>query len=219
MPLATGLALIFDLDGVLVDSNPVHRDAWEVFLRRNGLELTGAMRQRIFGRRNDEIVRDFFGGLSDAEVFARGAAKEELYREMITGRIEEALVPGVRTFLERHRGEPMGVATNAEPANLKFVLDRAGLRPYFRATVDGHQVVHAKPHPEIYLRAACLLGASPQNCIIFEDSFYGIEAARAAGGRVIGVGTTHGDLPGTELTIDNFLNGDLEPWLDAQRPV
>ena len=85
---------------------------------------------------------------------ARGAAKEELYREMLASRIEEVLVPGLRPFLDRYRGAPLAVASNAEPENVAFVLDRAGLRGYFRVVVDGHQVTHPKPHPEIYLRAA-----------------------------------------------------------------
>ena len=109
----------------------------------------------MYGRRNDEIVRDFFGPrLSAEEVAAHGAAKEELYREMLGPRLAEALVPGVPEFLQRHAGQTVGLATNAEPANVDFVLDGSGLRAYFRVVVDGHQVRHAKPHPEIYLRAA-----------------------------------------------------------------
>ena len=82
--LAKGLALVFDMDGVLVDSNPMHRKAWEMFNRRYGLETTEAMHERMYGRRNDQIVRDYFGDrLAPEEVFARGAAKEELYRELI----------------------------------------------------------------------------------------------------------------------------------------
>jgi beta-phosphoglucomutase family hydrolase len=215
--LAPGLALIFDLDGVIVDSNSVHREAWAIFNRRFGLETTETMLQRAYGKRNDEIVRDFFGdGLPPEEVAARGTAKEELYREMISDRIEEILVPGVRSFLERHHGAPMGLVTNAEPANVEFLLDRAGLRPHFRVVVDGHQVRHPKPHPEIYLRAAGLLGTAPANCSVFEDSPAGVEAARAAGMRVISVCTTLVNLPGTPMTIDNFLSRDLEPWLRAQ---
>lgn len=215
--LAPGLALIFDMDGVIVDSNPVHREAWAAFNRRFGLETTDAMLQRMYGKRNDEIVRDFFGGgLPPEEVSARGTAKEELYREMISGRIEEMLVPGLRGFLECHRDAPMGLATNAEPANVRFLLDRTGLRPYFRAVVDGHQVRNPKPHPEVYLRAARLLKITPADCIVFEDSQFGVEAARAAGMRVIGIRTTLVNLPGTHIAIDNFLSGDLEPWLRAQ---
>jgi beta-phosphoglucomutase family hydrolase len=216
--LAPGLALIFDMDGVIVDSNPLHREAWIAFNRRYGLETTEAMLQGMYGRRNDWIVRDFFGAaLPDAEVAARGAAKEALYREMVAGRVEQMLVPGLREFLDRYRGAPMAVASNAEPENVGFLLDRAALRLYFRAVVDGHQASHPKPHPEIYLRAAALLGAEPANCIVFEDSHTGIAAARAAGMRVIGIRTTHVNLPDTDLTADNFLSGTLHSWLGAQK--
>ena len=79
--LPPGLALIFDMDGVIVNSNPLHRESWEIFNRRFGLETTGAMHEFMYGRRNDEIIRGFFGGgLSTEEVAARGAAKERLYR-------------------------------------------------------------------------------------------------------------------------------------------
>jgi HAD superfamily hydrolase (TIGR01509 family) len=110
----------------------------------------------------------------------------------------------------------MGVASNAEPENVAFVLDELGLQPYFRVVVDGHQVHHPKPHPDIYLRAAELLETGPANCVVFEDSHSGAAAAVAAGMRVIGLRTTFDNLPGTLLTIDNFLSGDLESWLQAQ---
>jgi beta-phosphoglucomutase len=216
-PLADGLALIFDMDGVIVHSNPLHREAWAEFNRRHGLETTDAMLERMYGRRNDQIIRDFFGeDLSEAEVAARGAAKEEIYREMLASRIEETLVPGVRPFLDLYRGAPMALATNAEPENVDFVLDGAGLRPYFRVVVDGHQVTHPKPHPEIYLRAADLLEIAPVNCIVFEDSHTGVAAARAAGMRVAGIGTTSVNLPGVDIMADNFCNGFLTSWLKAQ---
>ena len=211
------IALIFDMDGVIVDSNPMHRQAWEVFNRRYRLETTEEMHQRMYGKRNDQIVRDFFGdGITAEEVDARGRAKEQLYREMMAGRTEEMLVPGLRAFLERHSGLPMAVGSNAEPENVAFVLEETGLRPYFRVVVDGHQVHNPKPHPDIYLRAAELLETEPANCIVFEDSHSGVAAALAAGMRVIGLRTTYGNLPGAVLTIDNFLCGDLEPWLQAQ---
>jgi beta-phosphoglucomutase len=215
--LAPGLCLIFDMDGVIVDSNPVHRQAWAAFNRRFGLETTEEMLRRMYGKRNDQIVRDFFGeGLTPEEVARRGAAKEQLYRDMVKDRIEEILVPGVRQFLERHRDVPKALATNGEEANVDFLLDRAGLRPYFRAVVNGQQVRHPKPHPEIYQRAAGLLGADPANCIVFEDSDSGVEAARAAGMRIVLLCTTHGNLPGASLSVDNFLSRELSTWLLAQ---
>jgi len=213
-----GFFLIFDMDGVLVDSNPAHREAWVAYNRKFGLETTDAMHQRMYGKRNDQIIRDFFGdSLSPEEVAARGAAKEELYREMIGDRIEQMLVPGLRDFLDRYPDVPKAVASNAEPANVDFLLDRANLRPYFQVVVDGHQVANPKPHPEIYLRAAELLAANPAECIVLEDSYSGVEAAKAAGMRVIGVRTTYDNLPGTELTVDNFESGVLTEWLTAQR--
>jgi len=215
--LGHGLALLFDMDGVIVDSNPFHRQAWAAFNRRFGLETTDAMQQFMYGRRNDEIVRGFFGGgLSVEEVAARGAAKERLYREMAAGKVEQMLSPGLRPFLERRRGAPMAVASNAEPANVKFILREAGLAPYFRAIVDGHQVRRPKPFPDVYLRAAELLEMPPANCIVFEDSYSGVEAARAAGMRVVGVLTTHSELPGADLAIPDFLSEELETWLGTQ---
>jgi beta-phosphoglucomutase len=111
------------------------------------------------------------------------------------------------------------MASNAEPADVEFTLENAGLRQFFRVVVDGHQVRHPKPSPEVYLRTAELLGIAPANCLVFEDSYSGVQAAQAAGARVIGVLTTHEDLPDTELTIDNFGSGHLEPWLQNQKPI
>jgi len=219
-PPAAGLALLFDMDGVIIDSNPLHRDAWTAFNLRYGIETTEDMHRRMYGKRNDEIVRDYFGGaLSDEEGAARGAAKEALYRELLHGRLDEMLVPGLKDFLEEHRGAPMGLASNAEPANVELIVEEAGIRPYFQAIVDGHQVANPKPHPEIYLRVADILGVAPANCIVFEDSMTGVRAAQAAGMRVVGIRTTHDDLLGTSINVDNFLSGDLRRWLASERPV
>lgn len=215
--LAEGLALIFDMDGVIIDSNPAHRESWTAFNRRYGIETTEEMHERMYGKRNDDIIRDFFGGhLSAAEISARGAAKEALYREMISARVDELLVPGLREFLEEQQGAPIALASNAEPANIDFLLDRARIRRYFTVIVDGHQVARPKPDPEIYLKTASILGVSPANCIVFEDSYSGVEAARSAGMRIVGVRTTHVNLPSTSINVDNFSSGCLRPWLAEQ---
>lgn len=202
------------MDGVIIDSNPWHRKTWAEYNRRFGIETDEAMQQRMYGKRNDDIVRDFFGAdLADEQVHAHGAAKEQFYRETIRPIVNELLVPGVREFLDRHRHQPIGLATNAEPANVEFLLDEARLRPYFRVVVDGHQVPKPKPYPDIYLRAAEQLGAAPRDCVVFEDSFTGVEAARAAGMAVVGVRTTHDELPDVDLAICDFRSPQLEPWL------
>jgi beta-phosphoglucomutase len=207
-------ALIFDMDGVVVDSNPLHRAAWAAYNRRHGLETTEAMHERMYGKRNDQIVLDFFGAnLSPAEVFEHGAAKEALYREMMRPLLAGAIVPGLRAFIERHAELAIGLGTNAEPPNVKFTLDESDLGRFFRAVVDGHQVKLPKPAPDIYLEVARRLGIEPAHCVVFEDSFSGVAAARAAGMRVVGVRTTHRVFKDVDLAIDDFNDPALEPWI------
>jgi len=217
--LTPGIALVFDLDGVVVDSMPVHKLAWQRYLRSLGVN-GNHVESRMHGRRNDEIVRDFLGPDVDSTVvFEHGAAKERLFRELMGDELDRRLVPGVKQFLERAVSAPIGLATNAEPANVDFVLDRSGLRPYFDSIVDGTQVASAKPAPDVYLLAAERLGVAPANCIVFEDSPVGIEAARASGTRVVGILTHAASLEGVDLAVRDFLQPELGPWLSAQRVV
>lgn len=216
------LALLFDLDGVIVDSNRIHSASWREYLRRCGMKMPEGFDLRMFGRRNDDIVRDVFGGdLGPAAVLRHGAEKEKVFREMMGPVLPDHLVPGVASFLERHRDAPMAVATNGERANVNFVLDGSGLRKYFRAVVDGEQVERPKPAPEIYLRASKLLEVMPENCVVFEDSLAGVEAARAAGAHVVAVNTTHAasELAPVELSVQDFLDPELERWLSELQPV
>ena len=207
-------AFLFDMDGVIVDSNPVHRVAWDEYNRRHGFETTEEMHAAMYGKRNDHIVRVFYGDhLTDEEVDAHGEAKEALYRELMAGRLAESLVPGVRDFIEALGTAPRAVGTNANQANLDFVLDGSGLRAHFPVTVHGGQVANPKPHPDVYLRAAQLIGVEPQNCVVFEDSKGGVAAGLAAGMRVVGISTTHDELPGTSLMVPDFKAPDLHRWL------
>src|SRR5579884_1346776 len=183
-------AYIFDLDGVLIDSMPLHTEAWRIYLKRLNKPIED-VEVRMHGRRNDEIVAELISGdLTPAEVFEHGAAKERLFREMMQPHLAEHMVPGVSEFLRRSAAtRSMAVASNAEPANIDFVLDGAGLRGCFEVIVDGHQVARPKPWPDVYLRAAELLRVKPADCIVFEDSPAGVAAGRAAGSRVVGIGT------------------------------
>ena len=218
LPLSKGLALIFDLDGVVVDSMPVHTLAWKQYLESaKWSRINGEF--RMHGRRNDEIIREFLGPAADPGiVFEHGAAKERLYRDMMRGQLDRRLVPGVANFLKRASGgSPVGLATNAERANVDFVLDGAGLRPYFHAIVDGGEVERAKPAPDVYLRAAAALGVDPRNCIVFEDSPVGVASAAAAGARVVGILTNLSALNDTQFATADFLDPELDRWLATQR--
>ena len=167
----------------------------------------------MHGLRNDDIVRDFFGEDLTAEAIHRhGADKEVIYRELMKPELEAWMVPGVREFLKRHAATPMAVASNAEPLNIEFVLAEAGLDRHFLHVVDGHDVIHPKPAPDIYLKAAGLLGVDPTRCVIFEDSIPGVQAGVAAGARVVGIQTTLATIHGAEIMIKDFNDPALEQW-------
>jgi beta-phosphoglucomutase-like phosphatase (HAD superfamily) len=119
-------------------------------------------------------------------------------------------------FLVKYANVPKAVASNAEPANIDFVLDRYGLRQYFPVAVSGFEVERPKPFPDIYLKAAERLGARPADVIVFEDSLTGLRAAVDAGMRVVGVETTSDDLPGAVLQIKDFSDPKLEEWLAGE---
>jgi beta-phosphoglucomutase len=210
------LAFLFDLDGVIVDSMPLHVAVWREYLDLHSIDGADLL-AHMHGARNDALVRVLFGPqLSDEEVFAHGAAKEALFRERLTAR--DHLVPGVTDFLHRYTSVPKAVGSNAEMANIDHVLQGANLQRHFTAVVDGSQVDRAKPAPDIYWKAAERLGRAPAECIVFEDSPTGIAAGVAAGMRVVGVNTARlADFPKVDLVIDDFTSPDLEPWLLKQQ--
>jgi HAD superfamily hydrolase (TIGR01509 family) len=126
---------------------------------------------------------------------------------------DKQLVPGIAEFVHSYQHLAIGLATNAEAANVDFVLGRAGIRKYFRAIVSAHAVARPKPAPDVYLKAAALLGASPEQCIVFEDSVTGVAAGLAAGMRVVAVTTTIPEFSGVDLTITDFRETRLAQWL------
>ncbi len=211
------LAFIFDVDGVLVHSMPLHTLAWEEYLETLGIRIDD-LERRMHGKRNAELVDDLIGaGLPENEVFDHGARKEQLWREMLLRRgIDKYRVPGLIEFLDKYPAIPKAVASNAEPKNIDFVLDHYQLRSYFPIAVSGMDVERPKPYPDIYLEAARRLGVEPRNTIVFEDSPTGLAAGVAAGMRVIGLETTSTDLPGAVLQVQDFTDPKLENWLNSQ---
>jgi beta-phosphoglucomutase len=205
------------MDGVLVHSMPLHTLAWERYLASLGITVED-LEQRMHGKRNSELVRDLIDPmLPDDVVFHHGAEKERWFREMmIEDGLSQYAIPGLRQFLDRHPDLPKAVASNAEPQNIDFVLDRFDLRRYFPVTVNGMQVARPKPFPDVFLEAARQLNTAPERCVVFEDSPTGVQAARSAGMRVVGVETTPTTFEGIQLKINNFLDPALDPWLNAQ---
>lgn len=215
-PPRTRFAMIFDLDGVLIHSMPMHISAWRRYLENFGMSC-GHLEHVMHGKRNSELVRELFGpDLGEDAVFEHGAAKERLFREMLLeADVAAYRVPGLTDFLERYKRVPKAIGSNAEPANIDFVIEQYGLRPYFQVIVNGQQVERPKPFPDIYLKAAEELGFPPRDCIVFEDSPTGVEAARAAGMRVVAVETTPTEFLGVDLKVSDFFDPKLDEWLKA----
>jgi len=218
LTVAPGMGLIFDMDGVIVHSNPVHMRAWEQYLGRNDMPLSALKPEQMYGKRNDQILGTLFPNSSQQETARRSQEKEAVYRELMAPELETHLTPGLREILEANRHRPIALGTNAERANAEFVLEKARLRHYFWSVVDGWMVTHAKPAPDIYLRAAQDLGLPPKNCIVFEDSYSGVTAALAAGARVVGITSTHDSFPRLDLQIADFTQPSLASWLARQQP-
>jgi len=212
------VALIFDLDGVIVDSMPLHIQSWRIYLERLGKPQV-EISERMHGRRNDEIVREWIGSdLTDAAVAWHGAEKEKLFRDMMRPVVERHLVPGVADFLQAHQGVKKAVASNAERPNLDLLLDGGGLRRHFLVVLDGQQVQRPKPFPDIYKKAGELLGVAMSDCVIFEDSPAGVQAGLAAGAKVVGVSTHLTELGGVELMIRDFRDPALVNWMEHRAP-
>lgn len=185
-------AVIFDMDGTMVDNMMIHHRAWHQKLNALGLEMSlEEVMEKVHGV-NVEILERLFGDRFTPEERVRISwEKEEAYREIY--RPELKLIPGVADFLQELAASDlqMAVASAAPPENVDFVMDNLQLRHYFPVILHSDSVQNGKPHPEIYLKTAERLGLAPADCVVFEDSPVGSRAASSAGCAVVVVTTTH----------------------------
>ncbi|NDC79867.1 MAG: HAD family phosphatase [Verrucomicrobia bacterium] len=212
-------AAIFDWDGVILDSSRHHEQSWERLAREEGKVLPDGHFLRGFGRRNVEIMRDLLGWSDDPEEIQRlSLRKEELYREVVEDWGIQAL-PGVAVWMQRlqHSGIPCAIGSSTEQKNVQLGLRLLGLESYFQTAVTAEHVQRGKPAPDVFLEAARRLEADPRRSVVFEDAPSGVEAARAAGMRVVGVTTTHpgGHLEGVDREVarlDDLSVEELSCW-------
>jgi len=185
------LGILWDMDGVLVDTGRFHFRSWVQTLEAEGIHLTWETFQPAFGRNNSDTLNAILQKSPDEDFIKRvSQRKEALFRRMIRGHIQP--LPGVLPWLERlqHLGILQAVASSAPPENIDLLIDELQLRPYFSALCAGHDLP-GKPDPTIFLQAAEALHLPPENCIVIEDSLAGIEAAKRAGMKCIAVATTN----------------------------
>ena len=214
-------ACIFDMDGVLIDSGVWHRAAWQALLAEMGLDPARPDFWRLtIGRPGEEAVPLLLGKtLPDREARRLARRKRDLYVELARGGLRA--VEGAPAFIEHlaRRGIPRAVGTSASRMDVERMLEGVGLRRHFEVVVTSEDVRLGKPDPEVYVLAAGRLGAAPRDCVVFEDSVVGIQAARRAGMRAIGVTTAYGEeelrAAGAELVIGDF---DGLEWDSIARP-
>jgi len=185
-------AVLWDMDGVLVDSGPFHWQAWEKLSREVGFLMSYEDFQRTFGWRNEEILRELLGPpISDQRVAELGDRKEELYRDAVRGNVKP--LPGAIELLRKLRetGFRQAVASSAPRANIELILEELEIEGDFDAVLCDRDVERGKPDPQIFLRAAERLGVVPPRCLVIEDAVMGVRAARGAAMACLAVATTH----------------------------
>lgn len=185
-------AVLWDMDGVLVDTEPFHWQAWQNLSREEGFPMRYEDFRRTFGWRNEEILHELIGlDMSSQRVAELGDRKEELYRDAVRGNVKP--LPGARELLRdlQEAGFRQAVASSAPRANIELILEELGIEEYFEAVLCDRDVERGKPDPQIFLRAAERLGVVPERCLVIEDAVMGVRAARSAGMACLAVATTH----------------------------
>jgi beta-phosphoglucomutase family hydrolase len=200
-------AVIFDLDGVLIDSGAAHHQSWRLLAAELGQEVTAGRFAASFGRQNRDIIPLLFGGGDDeARIRRLSERKEALYRDLVRGRIPA--LPGAVALVRdcRRSGLKLAIGSSAPVENIHLALEEMGIADCFDAVVHDADVTRGKPDPEVFLIAAERLGVPPGDCVVIEDAPSGVQAALAAGMKAVGLTTYHAAdrLAAANLVVDHL---------------
>jgi beta-phosphoglucomutase len=191
--MQTAVGIIFDMDGVLVDSADAHRRAWQQLGHEVGTPFTAQLFQQTFGQRNASIIPTWLGAgsVTPERLDELADRKEVLYRELVR-RGAVRVYPGVSTLLPelRRLGARVAIASSGPRENVSLLIDTIGVRAAVDAMVASEDVTEGKPHPEVFLKAAERLAVDPAHCAVIEDSVHGIEAANGGGMLAVAVLTS-----------------------------
>ena len=214
-------AVIWDMDGVIVDSAPYHRRAWQQAFLKRGVSFTEEDFKRNFGQRNDTIIKNTLGrDTPQSEVDAIITEKESSFRDMVKENIKP--LPGAIDLIRQltEQGFKIAIASSAPIENINLLTTSLGIKDYFHAIVYGREVAEGKPSPQGFLLAAQKLGVEPRNCVVIEDAVAGVMAAKRGGMRCIAVTNTHPEekLSEADLVVDTLEEvsaDDIERLLDS----
>jgi len=203
-------AIIFDLDGVIVDTAIFHFQAWKKLANTMGFDLTEAQNEQLKGISRLESLDILLeigktDAVSNEEKQQLATRKNEWYRENILKMTPQDILPGVKNFLEELKKADYKIAIGSSSKNAGTILKRIGMKDFFDAVVDGTKITRSKPDPEVFLKGAQELNIPPEQCLVFEDAESGIEAAKNAGMKTIGVGKPE-NLPKADKVIPGFKN-------------
>jgi beta-phosphoglucomutase len=200
------LGVIFDMDGVLVDTGWAHRQAWHDLAEKEGLGISDEFFRRTFGMQNAAILPMLRPGISQEELERLSDWKEQHYRDLMREHLE--LAPGAEALLNdlQQHGFRLAIGSSAPPENLNLFWDRLSLAKWFEARVTKEEITESKPAPETFLKAAKKLGLIPACCAVVEDAVPGVQAAKAAGMPVVAVTTTRQreDLAQADRIVDSL---------------
>jgi beta-phosphoglucomutase len=207
MTTNNGKGVIFDLDGVLVDTGEFHKQSWYDLAEQQDWSLNDEFFYRTFGMQNYQIIPMLAGeSLPPEEIASLSVWKEQRYRELIAGKL--TLLGGVKPLLDdlTSCGFRLAIGTSTPLINLEFMLDETQVHEYFDALVASEDVTNGKPAPDTFLKAAQKLSLIPADCVVVEDAIPGVQAAKAAGMLVVAVTTTRrrADLTEADLVVDSL---------------
>ena len=214
-------AVIFDLDGTLIDNNAFHLIAWKKYLENIGIDIAAAdYRKNINGRTNKDAIEYIYKRkMTDEEAMVFALEKEAVYRELYAPSIKP--VEGLLNLLDMlHRLDiPMAIATSGIQVNIDFMFDHIPIKQYFKVVVNSAHISMGKPDPEIYIKAAELLNIPRGNCLAFEDAAVGVTSAKKAGMKVIALLTTQTkeELAEADMIIENFTHQNLTRFASDKR--
>jgi len=184
---------LFDLDGVIVDTAVFHFQAWRRCAQKLGGDFTEAQNEELKGvNRVDSLKKiiEWTGASVTADEFeALMVEKNEWYLELVQELSAADGLPGAVAFLQHAHAQGIKIALGSASKNAPMILDKMGLTPLFDAIIDGNNVINGKPHPEVFLKGAAALGLNPEECVVFEDSIAGVQAAKTGGMSCVGIGT------------------------------
>jgi len=213
------VGVLFDMDGVLVDSNPYHKIALQEFCKRHQKFLSEEeLIQKVYGRTNKDWITNLFGNISQETLTQYANEKEALFREIYAPHVKP--VDGLTDFLNEliENKIPFTISTSAPSENVAFTLKAIALENVFPIILDERFVNKGKPDPEIYIKSAAAIQLPTSQCWVIEDSISGIQAGKSAGCKVIGITTTHlaNEMPLADFIIQDFKQLKLNQLMNME---